>query len=111
MFHTIDLTLDPREPTVLQRIVVLCRARGCAIAALDYRPARATLTLDGPAGRVALVGDRLRSLVGVLDVHGAALAGPWPGDDPAARLGPPRAAPLTRDARPDRSSGPLATRC
>lgn len=122
MFHTIELTLDPTEPTVLQRLIVLCRARGCSIVGLDYRPASATLTVDASPGRVALLGDRLRSLVGVLDASGPALAADpdghgevpaaSPGNGLASRLGPARPVdPLTPAAVAARSSGRLATRC
>jgi acetolactate synthase small subunit len=73
--HTHHLELTVAEtPFVLDRIVSLCRARQCTIAALRFesadrhRPGRVLATVEGDPRRARLVAQRLRALPGVLAV-------------------------------------------
>lgn len=71
--HHLELTVGD-TPLVLDRVVSLCRARQCTIAALHFeaadrhRPGRVVATLRGDARRARLVAQRLRALPGVLAV-------------------------------------------
>ena len=75
MRHTHHLELTVADmPLVLDRIVSLCRARRCTIAALRFeaadrhRPGRVLATIEADARRARLAAQRLRALPGVLAV-------------------------------------------
>lgn len=80
MLHHIELTLTPTDPTVLERVLTLCRARRCAVTALrfvsDEDGQRAWLTIDAEPQRAALLTARVDSLVGVLATASVASADP-----------------------------------
>jgi acetolactate synthase small subunit len=71
--HHLELTVAD-TPLVLDRVVSLCRARQCAIAALRFeaadrhRPGRVLATIEADAKRARLAAQRLRALPGVLAV-------------------------------------------
>ena len=71
--HHLELTVSDM-PLVLDRVVSLCRARQCTIAALRFeaadrhRPGRVLATLEADARRARLAAQRLRALPGVLAV-------------------------------------------
>jgi acetolactate synthase small subunit len=74
--HHLELTVAD-TPLILDRIVSLCRARRCTIAALRFeaadrhRPGRVRLTLEADARHVRIVIQRLAGAPGVLAVaHG-----------------------------------------
>jgi acetolactate synthase small subunit len=71
--HHLELTVAD-TPLVLDRVVSLCRARQCTIAALRFeaadrhRPGRVLATIEADAKRARLAAQRLRALPGVLAV-------------------------------------------
>jgi acetolactate synthase small subunit len=71
--HHLELTVAD-TPLVFDRVVSLCRARQCTIAALRFeaadrhRPGRVLATIDADAKRARLAAQRLRALPGVLAV-------------------------------------------
>jgi acetolactate synthase small subunit len=77
--HRLELTVTA-EPTVLDRIVGLCRARQCPIVSLHFqapgrhRPGRLTVGFTADERRARLVTERLASLVDVIDVRSAGTA-------------------------------------
>ena len=75
MHHTHHLELTVTDtPLVLDRIVGVCRARRCAIAALRFeaadrhRPGRVLVTIEADASRARLATQRLAAMPGVLAV-------------------------------------------
>jgi acetolactate synthase small subunit len=71
--HHFELTVAD-TPLLLDRVVSVCRARQCTIAALSFeaadrhRPGRVLATIEADARRARLVAQRLRALPGVLAV-------------------------------------------
>jgi len=71
--HHLELTVADM-PLVLDRVVSLCRARQCTIAALRFeaadrhRPGRVLTTIEADGRRARLAAERLRALPGVLAV-------------------------------------------
>lgn len=80
MLHHLELTLSPTDPTVLERILTLCRSRRCAVTALRFvgegDVQRAWLSVDAEPHRVALLTARIDSLIGVLATASVASADP-----------------------------------
>ena len=75
MHHTHHLELTVTDtPLMLDRIVGVCRARQCTIAALRFeaadrhRPGRVLVTIAGDARRARLATQRLAAMPGVLAV-------------------------------------------
>jgi acetolactate synthase regulatory subunit len=68
--HHLELTVGP-EPTVIDRVVGVCRERRCRIVGLHYvaadahAPGVVRLAVVAPPARVRLLGDRLAGLVDV----------------------------------------------
>jgi acetolactate synthase regulatory subunit len=71
--HQLELTVAA-APLVLDRIVAVCRARQCAISALQFaaadrhRPGRVLVTFEADAARARVVAHRLAGMPGVLAV-------------------------------------------
>jgi acetolactate synthase small subunit len=71
--HHLELTVTD-APLVLDRIVSLCRARRCTIAALRFeaadrhRPGRVLVTIEADSTRARVVTQRLAAMPGVLAV-------------------------------------------
>jgi acetolactate synthase small subunit len=97
--HHLELTVAD-TPLVFDRIVSLCRARQCRIAALRFeaadrhRPGRVLTTIEADGKRARLAAQRLRALPGVLAVAHLGGAGE------RAEVHAPGVTQRAQDARP-----------
>ncbi|MGE4426915.1 MAG: hypothetical protein AB7G37_10735 [Solirubrobacteraceae bacterium] len=82
MHHHLDLTLDSRDPSALQRVLVLCGARRCAVTDLTFRrrptQTRLSLSFEATPQHARVFAERARGLVGVTEVVAAAAPVPAP---------------------------------
>jgi acetolactate synthase small subunit len=72
--HRFEITVTD-SPSVLDRIVAVCRSRQCTIVSLHFqaadrhRPGHVSVTMDGTARMARLAVDRLERLVDVVAVE------------------------------------------